>query len=52
MTPEEIDSWVKLREGMREAKHYAEADSIRRELERKGIIVEDRRNGTSRWRFK
>jgi cysteinyl-tRNA synthetase len=52
---EKSDSWITiavgLREGYKKEKKYAEADTIRRELEEKGIILEDTKDGTT-WRRK
>lgn len=52
---EKSDTWVTvavgLREGYKKQKKYAEADKIRMELEEKGIILEDNKDGTT-WRRK
>jgi cysteinyl-tRNA synthetase len=51
MTPEEIDKWVERREQSRRDRQYDESDRIRRFLLEHGVIVEDKKDGTSRWRF-
>ena len=49
---EYVEKRLKERERLRREKRYDEADKIRKELEKKGIIVEDLKNGKSRWRIK
>lgn len=46
---EEIEEKISLREKLRKAKKFGEADIIRKELENKGVILEDREEGTC-WR--
>jgi len=50
------DTWVEiaidLREQLKKEKNYAEADKIRKELEVKGIILEDAKDGKTTWRRK
>lgn len=46
-----IKSLVKSREDLRKKGNFAEADRIRKELEEKGIILEDTKEGTE-WRRK
>jgi cysteinyl-tRNA synthetase len=48
---EEIKTLVEMRERLRKQKRFKEADRIRRELEEKGIILEDLKDGTT-WRQK
>lgn len=48
---EEIDMFIQMRDKFKEQKHYEDADKIRQELEIKGIILEDTREGT-KWRRK
>jgi len=43
---------IKQRKLLREQKLFQEADLIRDELLKKGIIIEDLKNGTSSWRLK
>jgi cysteinyl-tRNA synthetase len=45
----EIDRLVKQRDALRQAKNFAEADRIRRELTERGIVIEDAAGG-ARWR--
>ena len=51
---EPTDEWINLqmenRKNARERKDFAEADKIRQELASKGIILEDRPDGTTRWK--
>ncbi len=49
-SPEEINCKIKEREKARKDKDYALADRIRKELEERGIILEDLEDGTTRWR--
>jgi cysteinyl-tRNA synthetase len=51
MNMEDIDFKVALREDARKLGDYEMADAIREELLGVGVILEDRRNGTTRWRF-
>ncbi|MCF7907392.1 MAG: cysteine--tRNA ligase [Candidatus Omnitrophica bacterium] len=48
---EEIDEKVKLRSECKQKKKFDQADSIRKDLEAKGIILEDTKDGTT-WRRK
>ena len=49
--PEEIERMIALRRDARRARDFARADEIRRELETKGIVLEDTAAGT-RWKRK
>jgi cysteinyl-tRNA synthetase len=51
LTESDIVSQIEKRKGARERKDWAEADRIRQELEEKGIILEDKKDGTS-WKVK
>ncbi|MEO8463849.1 MAG: cysteine--tRNA ligase [Gammaproteobacteria bacterium] len=46
----EIDSLVRQREASRSERNFKEADRIRRELDARGIVVEDKAGGPSQWR--
>ena len=45
-----IEQQIENRREARERKDFAEADKIRQELASKGIILEDRPDGTTRWK--
>ncbi len=51
LSDEEIESRVAARETARKSRQFAEADKIRLELDRGGVILEDTKGGT-RWRRK
>jgi cysteinyl-tRNA synthetase len=51
MTEADIAERIAARQAAREQKDWAEADRIRDELDQKGIILEDKRDGTA-WRVK
>jgi cysteinyl-tRNA synthetase len=51
LTGEEICHRIKEREDARKRKEWAIADRIRKELEEKGIILEDKKDGTD-WKVK
>jgi len=51
VTTEEIEKMIKERQKARKAKDWASADTIREELSRKGIILEDGSTGTT-WRLR
>jgi cysteinyl-tRNA synthetase len=51
LTPAEIEALIAQRTAARKAKNFAEADRIRRELEGKGVLLEDTSGGTI-WRRK
>ncbi|MGH8227499.1 MAG: cysteine--tRNA ligase [Steroidobacteraceae bacterium] len=46
----EIDALVARREAARQRKDFAEADRIRAELSRSGVLLEDRPGGRTEWR--
>jgi len=50
LTDVEIESKVKERNEARQRKNFARADAIRTELAEKGITIEDRPDGTTRWK--
>ena len=37
---------------LKKEKKYAEADKVRKSLEEKGIVLEDRKDGKTVWRWK
>jgi len=48
----EIENLINLRIAARKNKDFKEADKIRKELEEKGIILEDTKDGKTTWRLK
>jgi len=48
--PKEIAELIKKREELRKNKQYQEADKIRDELKKKGVLLEDTKEGTI-WKF-
>lgn len=51
ITDEQIDFKIIARKNFKEQKQYKEADDIRKDLEAKGVILEDTKDGT-KWRRK
>jgi len=47
----EILERIEARRTAREAKQYADADRIRKELEAAGVLLEDGKSGTT-WKYK
>jgi len=47
---EDIDALVEQRIQAKKAKNWAEADQIRAELKQKGVLIEDKPDGSSIWR--
>jgi len=50
LTEHEIESKVKERNEARQQKDFKKSDEIRKELAEMGIIIEDKPDGTSRWK--
>ena len=51
ISEKDIEKMIEVRSGLKQQKRYQEADELRRELEKKGIILEDTKEGTL-WRKK
>ncbi|MCX8197193.1 MAG: cysteine--tRNA ligase [Candidatus Micrarchaeota archaeon] len=47
---EEIERLIKERDDARKRKDFARADMIRKQLQQQGIVLEDRKDGTTAWR--
>ncbi|MFA6214738.1 MAG: cysteine--tRNA ligase [Candidatus Micrarchaeia archaeon] len=50
MGKEEIDALIEKRDKARRAKDYSASDAIRKQLADAGVIIEDRKDGTTGWR--
>ena len=50
--PADIDNLIIARNAARKAKNFAEADRIRKELEARGVLLEDKPGGLTEWRRK
>jgi cysteinyl-tRNA synthetase len=48
----DVDAKVAERNAAKKAKDYARADSIRKELEAAGVVLEDKPGGVTEWRRK
>jgi len=51
ISEKDIKKLIKIRTEYKQQKKYQEADDIRKELEKRGIILEDTKDGTT-WRGK
>jgi len=52
ISDDEVEFKISTRNAFRESKKYKEADQVRKKLEEKGIILEDKKDGTTSWRRK
>jgi cysteinyl-tRNA synthetase len=52
MSPPEIEALVEERNAARKQRDFKRADAIRQQLADSGIIVEDTKDGTVRWKYK
>lgn len=50
IAPDEIERLLAERRGAREKKDFKRADEIRQSLRQQGVTIEDRPDGTSRWK--
>jgi cysteinyl-tRNA synthetase len=48
----EIEKLVAARQSARQSRDFSTADRIRKELDKRGIILEDSRDGSVRWKRK
>ena len=46
----QVEEKISVREEARAKKDFAAADTIRKELAEQGVILEDRPDGTTRWK--
>ncbi len=51
LAPEAIDALIAERRAAREAREFKRADAIRQQLTAAGVILEDRPDGTTGWRY-
>ncbi|MCI0466706.1 MAG: hypothetical protein L0Y57_06835, partial [Beijerinckiaceae bacterium] len=45
----ELDSLISARDAARRNKNWAEADRIRGELDKMGVVLKDNKDGTTSW---
>jgi cysteinyl-tRNA synthetase len=49
---EQVDALIEERQAAKRRRDFQRADAIRRQLADSGIIVEDTKDGTVRWKYK
>ena len=52
LQPEQVEALLAQRRAARQARDFARADALRRQLDEAGILVEDIKGGGERWRWK
>jgi cysteinyl-tRNA synthetase len=52
MSPEQVDALIEQRNAARKQRDFKRADAIRQQLAESGIIVEDAKDGSVRWKYK
>jgi cysteinyl-tRNA synthetase len=52
MAPEEIEALIEERQAAKKRRDFKRSDEIRKQLADSGIIVEDVKDGTVRWKYK
>lgn len=52
MSPPEVDALIEERNAARKQRDFKRADAIRQQLAESGIIVEDAKDGSVRWKYK
>ena len=52
MTAEEIEALIEERQAAKKRRDFKRSDEIRQKLADSGIIVEDAKDGTVRWKYK
>ena len=52
LAPEQIEALIEERNAAKKRRDFKRADAIRQELTNSGIILEDKKDGTIRWKYK
>ena len=52
MPPEQVDALIEERNAAKKRRDFQRADAIRKQLVDSGIIVEDTKDGSVRWKYK
>jgi cysteinyl-tRNA synthetase len=52
MPPEEVEALIEQRKAAKAARDFQGADAIRKRLTDSGIILEDAKDGSVRWKYK
>jgi cysteinyl-tRNA synthetase len=52
MTPEQIEALIEERNAAKKRRDFKRSDQIRLQLADSGIILEDRKDGSVRWKYK
>jgi cysteinyl-tRNA synthetase len=52
MSPGEVDALIEERNAARMHRDFKRSDEIRQQLAESGIIVEDTKDGSVRWKYK
>ena len=52
LAPEQVEALLEERKAAKGARDFKRADAIRKELTDSGILVEDSKDGTVRWKYK
>jgi cysteinyl-tRNA synthetase len=51
ITESEIEAQIAARAAVRKDRNFAEADRIRKQLLDAGVVLEDKPDGTTKWRW-
>jgi len=52
MPADEVEGLIEQRKAAKTARDFARADAIRKQLTDSGIILEDSKDGSVRWKYK